>query len=43
VLHSFCYLRVLEGGEGSLPFIDIFVWAVGRAETMLKTHPDENG
>lgn len=36
VLHSFRYLRVLEGGEGSMPFIDIFVRAVGRAETIVK-------
>ena len=35
-LHSFCYIRVLEGGEGSLLFIDIFVWTVGRAETTVK-------
>lgn len=36
VLHSFCYLRALEGEEGSFPFIDSFVWAVGWAETIVK-------
>lgn len=36
VLYSFHCFRVLEGRDGSLPFIDIFAWAMGRTEPVVE-------